>query len=419
MLQQPQQRADGVTPPAAAAGNASSPPRSPKLSPTTAALLSQFQAYQMPSFPAFKPLSLNTGNHEPSPFAAFNPYASSPSNRCRSPSMSGGANFTFPSAYCPSPSASSPRLDVQKANETWDAQWSPFNAAKARASPTASRGAQAGSGKAASKFAWTYEENGHERDKGDDDSTSEEEESEDEERKEAELLPRKPGLSNPAAAAEFDPFASSSSSSSTFKAGWPPSLSMSTSSQPVVTVASKYATPAVSPRSFVSALTPRRKPTFTTPTVSVFPIPSPAVSASSFPVLHSTPNSPPPSGAATPTDPVSTTQAPPKMATAAAAMKTGPVVSPAAAAAAELLKRNTAFNKAIAATAAELFADLDTPAVARRRNGKQVLFVDERPAGGDGSRALAEVHLVPDDFTQYPIPKKRKKGKGKEKCRVM
>ena len=305
----------------------------------------------------------------------------------------------------------SPRMGVKEANEAWDAQWSPFGRGKSGAVSPANgiNGARA-----PSKFQWTYEEDGHERDKGErdaeDDSTSEEDEDADAERKEPQR-PQQLQVGNkvsPRAASgfdSFDPFAPSAAPS--------PRSSM-------LTQASKYATPAVSPRAFFSTLTPKtRRPSLTVSPITVFPAPSSSIHP--VPTVTSPPpqpGSPPLPSSVDAADQVATTHAPPKMATAAEAAVATTGASPEALAAAALLKRNTQFNKTIAATSDELFADLETPREPRqRRQGeKTVGFADDKGV------VLAEVHVVPDDMTQYPIPDKKKKkgkGKGKEKCRVM
>ena len=353
-------------------------------------------------------LTLNTSHDSsPPPFSSFNPYFISPSNRCKSPSVTLNPAFTFASAaaaYCPSPSMShSPRMGIKEANDVWEAQWSPFGRSKTNPAPSpANRPSPHSSSspvppRPSSKFHWTYEEGGHERDKGDD-STSEEEE--EEERKEVEAPPKPFDF-------EFDPFAPSSSSTSA------PSPRSS-----LLTTATKYATPHAG-HPVLSALTPKtRRPTQSSP-VTIFPAPPPSFSTSAspfslFPVPTisspppAPPNSPPLSAAVDPTDRVATTHAPPQMATAATAAvaTTGP--SPAALAAAALLKQNTAYNKTIAATSEELFRDLETPREWRARSTgeKTVGFADERGKG------LAEVHVVPDDLTQYPDTEEEGEGEG-------
>ena len=412
------------------------------VSPTTSALLSQFQVQSNPKSISPAPfntntfntakLSLNTSHDASPPFSSFNPYFLSPSNRCKSPSLTVNPAFTFASAaaaYCPSPSMShSPRMGIKEANDTWEAQWSPFGRAKPNtaispANRTSSTHTHSSASSAprqqSSKFQWSYEEGGHERDKGDD-STSEEEEGE-EEHKEVDHPTLKPFEF------DFDPFPptqqhSSSSFTSTSSAPSPRSA--------LLTTASKYANPHAA-HPLLSALTPKtRRPMQASP-ITVFPAPHPSNSFSLFPVPTVTspppapPNSPPLPSSATPSDPVSTTNAPPHMSTATPASTSSPTPpgpagppgpSPAALAEAALLKRNTAFNKSIPATSEELFKDLETPREwkVRGQGERSVGFADEK-----GKGALAEVHVVPDDFTQYPIPKKKGKGKGKEKCRVM
>ena len=105
------------------------------------------------------------------------------------------------------------------------------------------------------------------------------------------------------------------------------------------------------------------------------------------------------------------------MAVAAATAVAAAGANPAVLAAAALLKKNTEHNKTIAATSEELFKDLETPRDFRPRGTgeRTVGFADERGQG------LTIIHEVEDDWTQYPIPERKKsKGKkGKEKCKVM
>ena len=306
-------------------------------------------------------------------------------------------------------------MGVKEANEVWEAQWSPFGAARTGG------GAAKAKSPAGGKFSWQWEENGHERDKGDD-STSEEEDDEEqkEERKEHDSTVDVTQAKKKTTSFAFDHFEPA------FAANAPTS---STS------LAAKYAIPAISPRTLKASLTPKQRrlsaSSSATSSPAIVSVPVPTVTTFSLYPASAHPGSPPPpspvhaaqsAAAVPPTDPVSSTKAPPAMATAAAATvaTTGP--TPAALAAAALLKANTTHNKTIAATPEELFADLDTPAHGlsgrvRRQKAKSVCFCDE--AAGGGQRVLAEVHMVPDDFTQYPIPSKKKKGKGKEKCRVM
>lgn len=374
-------------------------------------------------------LSLST-SHSPkeSPFSSFNPYfipPISPSNYCKSPSQNKHNNDW---AHCASPSQrrESPRMGVKEANQVWDAQWSPFSGGAANGA--ASGGAAKAKSPSAGKFSWQWEENGHERDKGDD-STSEEEDEVEEKEERKESNDASPGKKTASFAFDmFDPV---------FSAPAP----VASSTAPSLPLSSKYALPTISPRSFKAALTPKqnRKSAASSVNVSpaVAPVPVPAPSTTTFSLFPtashpSHPGSPPPPSPTLPprsavvppaVDPVSSTVAPPAMATAAAASVAVAGPSPAVLAAIALLKANTAHNKAITATPEELFADLDTPAHGRstrqhKPKTKGVVFCDE--AANSGGRALAEVHLVPDDFTQYPIPDKRKKkGKGKEKCRVM
>lgn len=279
------------------------------------------------------------------------------------------------------------------------------------------------------KFSWQWEENGHERDKGDDSTSEEEEDEEKEERKEHESTSDATHGKKKSTTFAFDDFEPALTSAA------PPTTSTS--------LAAKYAMPAISPRTFKAALTPKQNRLSASSTAAtspaIFPVPAPSTTTFSLYPTSAHPGSPPPpspvlpsrpTAAVTPLDPVSSTIAPPAMSTAAAATVATAGPTPAALAAAALLKANTTHNKTIAATPEELFADLDTPAHGRSRvrkvKAKSVVFCDEAAtsggssgSGGSGQRPLAEVHLVPDDFTQYPIPQKRKKGKGKEKCRVM
>ena len=409
-------------PPTTASTNTISPPplftRPPSISPTT--LLSQFAIQPQPKpLSPYTRLSLQTSQSpKESPFSAFNPYfipPISPSNHCKSPSLiQRNDDWT----YCLSPSQrhESPRMGVKEANQVWEAQWSPFNGA-ARGSGTAAKAKSPSGG----KFSWQWEENGHERDKGDDDSTSEEEDEEEqkEERKEHESTDDSAQSKKKTTSFAFESFEPAF-----------PSAAPSSS----IPLSAKYAIPTISPRSFKASLTPkqRRSSASSSATSSSAVAPVPTVTTFSLFPASSHPGSPPPpsptqpvrsAAAVTPTDPVSSTNAPPAMATAAAAATvatTGPTA--AALAAAALLKANTVHNKTIAATPEELFADLDTPAHGlssrtRRQKAKSVCFCDEAPNAP--GRVLAQVHMVPDDFTQYPIPTKKRKGKGKEKCRVM
>ena len=266
-----------------------SPKQRGGFSPTTSALLSQFQVQSNPKSISPSPfntakLTLNTSHDSsPPPFSSFNPYFISPSNRCKSPSVTLNPAFTFASAaaaYCPSPSMShSPRMGIKEANDVWEAQWSPFGRSKTNPAPSpANRPSPHSSSspvppRPSSKFHWTYEEGGHERDKGDD-STSEEEE--EEERKEVEAPPKPFDF-------EFDPFAPSSSSTSA------PSPRSS-----LLTTATKYATPHAG-HPVLSALTPKtRRPTQSSP-VTIFPAPPPPFPPPPPPSPSSpSPPSPPP-----------------------------------------------------------------------------------------------------------------------------
>ena len=407
----------------------SAPSRPPSISPTS--LLSQFAVTPQPKpLSPYTRLSLST-SHSPrdSPFSSLNPYflpPISPSNYCKSPSLLQRSEGDW--SYCLSPSQKrdSPRMGAKEANELWETQWSPFGGAARGAAGAGAAKVKSPNG---GKFSWQWEENGHERDKGDD-STSEEEDDEEqkEERKEQDTtLDAAQGRKKTTSFA-FD----------NFEPAFAPVAPTSATS---TSIAAKYAMPAISPRTFKATLTPKQNrlsaSSSGTSSPAIVPVPVPSTTTFSLYPASAHPGSPPPpspvlasrpSGAVTPIDPVSSTKAPPAMATAAAATlaTTGP--TPAALAAAALLKANTTHNKTIAATPEELFADLDTPAHGlsartRKQKAKSVVFCDEAPgaAGGGGGvgRALAEVHIVPDDYTQYPIPSKKKKGKGKEKCRVM
>ena len=402
-------------------------PSSMSISPN--ALMSQFAVTPQPKpLSPYTRLSLSSASSSPksSPFSAFNPYfipPISPSNHCKSPSLIARHDADWTYCLSPSQKLDSPRMGAKEANEVWEAQWSPFHGA--------ARGAAAGSAAkpkspGGSKFSWQWEENGHERDKGDDSTSEEDEDEESKEERKEQSTDAARGQQKKSTTFAFD----------SLQADFAPPAATTAPSH-----SAKYAIPAISPRTFKSTLTPKRR-SATPPTASAHSVasaPAPATTTFSlFPVAATHagahPGSPPPpspvlaarpAAAAPAVDPVSSTKAPPAMATAAAAtvQAAGPTPSPEALAAAALLKANTIHNKTLAATPEELFADLDTPANggrARRVKAKSVVFCDEavNPAV---QRVLAQVHLVPDDYTQYPIPDKKKKGKGKgkEKCRVM